>query len=209
LTTTQGTRPVKAWAAFALAGAGLLFSVASADGSEPGGGSQASCSIRPRVLDTQIAAESLIVRIELFSSDGLTPLPPEGVEPGIRVSSVAGVPLPEPDGRSEGIGESFGTRTYEDVMDLRGGVHVPNGLPELVARFVDPSDGDPTTTEDGNAGDVLAMLMDVPDGETVEVCIAGRFEGSPFRCCDSITIRNRGLRDLPGGVLRPDGNDRR
>jgi len=200
---------VKAWAALALAGAGLLFSVASAHEPETGSGLQASCSIRPGVLDAQVAAGTLIVRIELFSPDGLTSLPPEGVEPGIRVSSVAGVPLPEPGGDSEGIGESFGARTYEDVMDLRGGVHLPNGIRELVARFVDPSDGDPATTEDGNAGDVLAMLMDVPDGEAAEVCIAGSFEGSPFQCCESVTIRNRGLRDLPRNVVRPDGSDER
>ena len=57
--------------------------------------------------------------------------------------------------------------------------------------------------EDGDAGDILAMLMDVPDGTSVPVCIAGRTGGASFQCCDTIEVRNRGLRDLPRGLIPP------
>lgn len=190
-----------------LTGAALLFVPAWAGGRQSEGAPQAGCSIQPRLLDVRTAAQALVVRIELFSSDGLTALPSEQVEPGVWISSVTGVPLPPPDGHSEGIGESLAARSYEDLMDVRGGIRVPNGLPELVARFVEPSDGDPATKDDGNAGDVLAMLMGMPDGESAEVCIAGRLNGSFFQCCDSITVRNRGLRDIPRGILPLEGSD--
>ncbi len=51
--------------------------------------------------------------------------------------------------------------------------------------------------------DILAMLMGVPDGETAPVCVAGRAAGATFECCDTIEVRNRGLRDLPRGLTPP------
>ena len=148
------------------------------------------------------------MRIEVLSPDGLTTLPSRKIESGVWVTSVGGTHLPPPDGESEGIRESLSARTYEDAVDVRSGILAPNGVQELVVRFVDPSDGNPTTREDGNAGDVLAMLMDAADGASAEVCIAGRIDGAAFQCCDAVTVRNQGLRELPRGLLPLEGSDR-
>ena len=156
----------------------------------------AICRLRPRVLDVRRHAGALIARIELFGPGG-SALDPTIIEPGVHVSSVRGVELPGPDEAREGIDENPTARRFEDAVDVRGGGHIPNGAREAVIRFDLPCDGDPATRDDGDAGDVLAMLLDVPDGQAVEVCLAGRVGAKPFRCCDSLSIRNRGLRDLP------------
>jgi hypothetical protein len=87
----------------------------------------------------------------------------------------------------------------EDQLDPATGAASPNGVRELVVRFARPSDGNPSTRQDGDAGDLLAMLMDARDGAALEVCLAGTVGGQAFRCCDSVTVHNRGLRDLPRG----------
>lgn len=176
-----------------------------AAGGAPAGPPQAFCLIEPGVMDVRINPGALIVRVELFSPDGLRPLDAAGISPGVHLTSVGGTRLPVPGSGAEGIGETRGARRSEDRTDVRRRRPVANQVPELVIRFQQPGDGDPATAEDGDAGDVLAMLTDVPDGRTAEICLAGSVGDAQFNCCDTVTIRNRGLRDLPPG-LRPGGS---
>ncbi len=169
---------------------------------------QSHCRLDPKTLDVGRVAGPLVARVELFSADGLGAIQPARLAPGVYVSSVAGMRLPGREEGSEGIDESPGARLVEDRAGVRGGGHLPNGVPEAVVRFVRPCDGKAETRDDGDASDVLAMLMDVPDGGTVEVCIAGRVDEVPFECCDAISVRNRGLRDRPHGLIPATGHGR-
>jgi hypothetical protein len=180
--------------ALALATALAPTSVARADGI-------AACRIEPRVLDVAAAAGPLIVHLELRSAAGRPPVAPEAIEPGVYIASVAGVTLPAPGTGQEALEEDPAGRHVEDLLDAPGGAALPNGTRELVLRFSRPSDGNPETRHDGDAGDVLAMLMDLPDGAAAEICVGGAAGSRAFQCCDSVTVRNRGLRDLPRGLL--------
>lgn len=175
-----------------------------AAGGSPAATARAFCFIEPREMDVRVNPGALVVRIELFSPDGLRPLSTAGISPGVYLASVGGTRLPVPGGGLEGIAEARGARSHEDRMDVRKRGPGANQAPELVIRFTQPSDGDPSTPEDGDAGDVLAMLTDVPDGRKAEICLAGSVGEAQFSCCDTVTIRNRGLRDLPS-ALRPGG----
>jgi hypothetical protein len=161
--------------------------------------SAAACRITPAVLDVSRPAGPLTVRIELTAP----PSPAEAIEPGVYISSVNGVRLPAPSATAEGIGERVTGRAVEEVLDPPARLERPNGRSALVVRFDRPSDGNPTTREDGDAGDILAMLMSVPDGQTAPICVAGRVSGAIFECCDMVEVRNRGLRDLPRGLTPP------
>lgn len=194
-----------AGAALALMGAALLLDPPLPAEPVESAPVRAACRLEPRVLDVGQRAGALVARIELFSADGLSFLDPSGLEPGVHVRSVNGAVLPAPGGPAEGIGERRAARRVEDRLDVRGLGQAPNGIPEAVVRFERASDGDPSTPEDGNADDIIAMLMDVPDGRQVEVCLAGRAAGFSFTCCDRLTVRNRGLRHLPSEPGRPGG----
>ncbi len=167
----------------------------------------AACRIAPAVLDVSRPAGPLTVRIELRSFFGKKTThcsTAEAIEPGVYVSSVNGLRLPAPSATDEGIGERvWEGRTVEDLADPWRRLDRPNGMSELVVRFDRPSDGNPATREDGDAGDVLAMLMGVPDGHSAPICVAGRAAGATFECCDMVEVRNRGLRDLARGLLPP------
>ena len=192
-------------AAIATVFAGLFFGPALLRGEEQGRrphSINAVCRLEPRVLDASRPAGALIARIEIPppgpSTSGIRSLE---IEAGVYVISVNGVRLPEPSDEVDGIQEDTSARGREDRIDVRSGRAVPNGIEETVVRFIRPADGDPATPGDGNAGDLLAMLMDVPDGSSVEVCLAGRVAGQTFECCDSVLMRNRGLRNLPAGLF--------
>lgn len=161
------------------------------------------CQITPAVLDVSKAAGPLTIRLEFIPRGTHSPLDPRTVETGLYISSVGGVRLPPPWAEAEGIDEAPGGRIVEDKRGLWQGVSGPNGIPELIVRFREPCDGDPATRNDGDAGDILAMLLDLPDGRSAEVCVAGRVAGSGFECCDRIEVRNRGLRDRPLGLFLP------
>ena len=161
---------------------------------------QSHCRLQPRTLNVSRSPGPLVGRVEFFSADGLTAITPTDLAPGVYISSVAGMRLPAPGEQAEGIDESPAARLFEDREDVRGRGTIPNGVPEAVVHFTRPCDGKSGTRDDGNSGDVLAMLMDVPDGQTAEVCIAGRIAGTGFECCDAIRVINRGLRDLPRGL---------
>ena len=166
---------------------------------------QVVCRLAPRVLDVSRRPGPLIARIEVFSSDGLTALDPMGIGAGVHVTSVGGTPVPAPSPHEEGIEEDPTARRLQDKADVRSGAPFPNGIREAVISFRHPVDGDPSTRGDGNAGDVLAMLLGVPDGQEAPVCLAGQLEGAWFQCCDTVQVRNRGLRDLPRGLFPAGG----
>ncbi len=179
----------------------LSTTIAAGAPAEPAEGIEAVCHVTPGVLDVGRPAGPLAVRIEMLSPPGDGPAPsPEEIRPGVHVSSVAGVRVPAPSSEVEGIDEHAAARTIEDRADLRRRTPLPNGIPELIVRFEYPSDGDPATRGDGDAGDILAMLMGVPDGQAAEVCFAFQAAGTPFECCDTIIVHNRGLRNLPRGL---------
>jgi len=181
---------------------------ASADG-PPAGSIAVACRLEPEVLDVGRPAGPLTARLEVFAGNGLVGLDPRELSPGVYVSSVAGRPLAAPSSDTEGIEEDPTKRSFEDGQDARGRSPLPNGVPEAVVRFARPSDGDPRTARDGDAGDVLAMVMDVPDGTSVEVCLAGSFRGAAFACCDQLRVRNRGLRPVPRGLIPVQAETRR
>jgi len=163
----------------------------------------AVCRVTPAVLDVSRPPGPLTVRIELRSSSGerVKPAPRvEAIEPGVHISSVNGVRLPAPSTATEGIGERIAGRSLDPASGAPPGEGDPGGNAALIVRFDRPSDGNPSTREDGDAGDILAMLMGVPDATVAPVCIAGRAAGESFECCDTVVVRNRGLRDLPRGL---------
>ena len=183
----------------------LSGAVALAGPAEPAE-SAPTCRISPAVLDVSHLAGPLTVRIELPAPAGTESMPQsaaESIEPGVYISSVNDVRLPAPSTNSEGIGERVAGRAVEEVADPQARLEQPHSKSVLVVRFDRPSDGNPATCEDGDAGDILAMLMSVPDGQTAPVCVAGRAAGATFECCDTIKVRNRGLRDLPRGLTPP------
>ena len=202
---SPGGRPVlRSAAILVLAVVCLAGGPVSASGAPtPGRNSRVVCAIEPHQLDVARRPGPLVARLEIYSADGLEARDASRIAAGVYVSSVAGTPLPPPDGRSEGIGEDTAARRIEDRADVRGHGAVPNGVPEMVVRFDRPSDGDPRTREDGDAGDILAMLTDVPDGASVDLCLAGQAGGEPFTCCAAVRVRNRGLRDRPQGLHGP------
>ncbi len=165
------------------------------------GGASGICRFEPRVLDVSRRPGPLTVRIELPPAQRFSIVPPaRAIDPGVYISSVNGRRLPAPSDRVDGIEEDASARRFEDRFDLRTGRAGSNGLDETVVRFNRPSDGIPKTRGDGDAGDLLAMLLDQPDGTLAEVCVAGSVGGTPFEFCDHVMVRNRGLRDLPAGL---------
>jgi len=193
-----------------------VFAAGSAAAGQPSGaatpaaeGRAPACRIAPEVLDVGRPAGPLLVRIELppaaaNEGSGASPASPmEAIEPGLYIASVNGVRLPAPSAVAEGIGERVAGRSVELQPGTLSGAGPPGGAPVLVVRFDRPADGNPATREDGDAGDILAMLLGVPDGAAAPVCMAGRIDGIPFECCDAIEVHNRGLRDLPRGLAPP------
>ncbi len=195
-------------AAGALAFAALLLAAGPSrgDSSPSEEVPQVVCRLAPRVLDVSRRPGPLIARIEVFTSDGLTVLDPMRIGAGVRVASVGGTLVPAPSPDEEGIDEDPTARRLEDKVDVRGGAPFPNGIREVVLSFRRPVDGDPSTRGDGDAGDVLAMLLGVPDGQEAQVCLQGQLDGMSFQCCDTVQVRNRGLRDLPRGLFPPGGD---
>lgn len=161
--------------------AGLLLALAGTAGASA---AEVVCRLQPSVLDVHERAGALIARIEhpaLAGGAGAT-------LGGVFVSSVAGIDLPGPGEGGEGI----------DAAPPRRDPVPAAGAASRVVRFDRPCDGDPVTRDDGDAGDVLAMILDLPDGTSVPVCLGGTLDGVPFTCCDTVVVRNRGLRDRRG-----------
>jgi hypothetical protein len=193
-------RPLRRWALMAVFLACVATGVAGQAGRP--GPPDVSCKLAPAVLDVSVPAGALVARIELHSPQaGGVQLSADRISAGVVIASVGPTRLPRPGGKLDGIEEHVQARRVEDLVDTRLGTASPNGVPELVVRFDRPSDGDPATREDGDAGDLLAMLMDVPDGTSVPICLEGRIDDATFTCCDSVVVRNRGLRNLPRGLL--------
>ncbi|MGD8377119.1 MAG: hypothetical protein PVF68_13370 [Acidobacteriota bacterium] len=163
--------------------AGLFLALAGTAAASAGG---VVCRLEPSVLDVHERPGALIARIEhpALAAD------PGATLDGVFIASVAGNRLPGPDEPGEGI---------DAAAPRRGPVEaLAGGGDSRVVRFDRPCDGDPGTRDDGDAGDLLAMLLDVPDGTSVPVCLGGTLDGIPFACCDAVVVRNRGLRDRPG-----------
>lgn len=194
----------------------VVFAAGSAAAGQASGAAPAAvnarapaCRIAPKVLDVGRPAGPLLVRIELppavgqEASAASLASPVEAVEPGVYIASVNGIRLPAPSAAVEGIGERVAGRSLEHQPGAPSGSGPPAGTPALVVRFDRPADGNAATREDGDAGDILAMLLGLPDGQAAPVCVAGRIDGVPFECCDAIELHNRGLRDLPRGLAPP------
>jgi len=107
-----------------------------------------------------------------------------------RVSSpsIGELTLPTPsaaagcnDSTQDGIWETLSQRVIQ-------------GSGSATLRFSMPSDGR-CATLDGNRQDVIALLLDVPDGETASICVSGVHPDTGFvEACGAVTIQNRGNR---------------
>ena len=146
--------------------------------------------IEPTSFDTRGAAPSFEVILEADRGAG-HPMSAGGIDPGLRVSRVGGRRLPGARQGADGIIET----------------PVPDARVRGLAIFQAPSDGDPATP-DGNAQDLLALMLEQPDAAMVEVCFAGTAEGSSFEACTRVRLTNRGLRDRPAAMPGWKGGSR-
>ena len=133
----------------------------------------------PSFFDLHSAPSTFEVALRV-DRGATSPLDPSVIAAGLRVSRVGGIDLPGP----------------ADGADALVETPVPGARLRGVAVFSAPSDGD-AATPDGNGADLTAMLMDRPDGATVQVCFAGIADGEAFEACTSLRIRNQGLRKRP------------
>jgi hypothetical protein len=104
--------------------------------------------------------------------------------PGIG-KIVLPVPMAEPGCdpfTEDGIWESLDDRTV-------------TGAGVATLRFTMPSDGQ-CQTMDGNRQDIIALMLDIPNGEVATLCLTGTYPGEadPVECCGSVGVTNHGNR---------------
>ena len=156
-------------------------------------GPQAICSINPSSLNLQSNGNSFTLSTVLTDPSSGLVLDPALMSPAYlsRVSSpgIGDIVLPTPnagpgcnDFTDDGLWETVASRTV-------------TGSGTATLRFNTPSDGQ-CETRDGNRQDLIALLLDVPDGETASICYTSSYPGffRPFECCAAAAITNHGNR---------------
>jgi len=103
--------------------------------------------------------------------------------------SIGKVSLPTPSA-APGCDDATEDGLWETVSQ-----RVIQGSGSATLRLSTPSDGR-CATMDGNRQDILALLLDVPDGETATICVAGKHPAYPglVQGCGTVVIQNRGNR---------------
>jgi hypothetical protein len=152
-----------------------------------------SCDISPTTLNVKATSDPFTISTRLSSQCDASPLEPSilGTAWISQISSptIGTIVLPTPssapgcDSLSEdGIWETRGSR----VLTGNGGAKF---------RFTTPSDGN-CETEDGDRQDIIALLLDVPDGETATICYEALYPGAPApaSCCAPVRVNNQGVR---------------
>jgi hypothetical protein len=152
-----------------------------------------TCEVSPSSLNLQSRGNSLSIRVTLIDSISGSSIDPGLMTPVFisRLSSpgtgdiVLPIPRAEPgcdEFTDDGIWESFEDRTVTG-----GGV--------ATLRFNMPSDGQ-CETMDGNRQDIIALMLDIPDGEVASLCITSTYPNAPdsFECCGIVSITNHGNR---------------
>ena len=152
-----------------------------------------SCEITPLTLNLQSQGLKLSIKTTLMNPATGGILDPTFLNPvyisRVRSPSVGEVVLPKPraepgcdDFTEDGIWETFGDREI-------------NAFGTANLRFKTPFDGK-CETMDGNRQDIIALMLDIPDGETAQICYESSHPSSPdpVECCSIVTVANRGNR---------------
>jgi len=152
-----------------------------------------TCGINPTTLNVKATADPFTIDTRIVNSCNGNPL--NAASMGAAWISQVGSPtigtivLPTP---SSAPGcDSF---TQDGIWETRAARTVTgNGSAKL--RFTTPSDGN-CQTEDGDRQDIIALLLDVPDGATATICYEALYPGAlaPVSCCAPVRVNNRGVR---------------
>lgn len=153
----------------------------------------ANCDIQPSSLNLNSRGTFLSIKTSLTDSLSGVGLDPVLMAPAhisrINSASVGDITLPIPrtepgcdDLSEDGIWESIENRTVDEF-----------GL--AILRFIIPSDGQ-CETMDGTRQDIIALMLDIPDGESAQICYTSIYPNAPdpVDCCASVLVKNHGKR---------------
>jgi hypothetical protein len=152
----------------------------------------AACAASPATMNLRSEGGGFSVEARLSSACSEAPLDPTRLDP-LHVSRVSApsfgtIVLQEPS-TAPGCDDRTEDGIWENVSARKAS---RDGSMEIV--FNRPSDG-LCSTPDGNRQDIIALLLDAVDGETVEVCVAGSYPGDPsVECCAPVRVTVRGSR---------------
>jgi hypothetical protein len=151
------------------------------------------CGINPTTLNVKATADPFTIDARLTNQCTGQPLDAATMGPAwiSKVSSptIGEIVLPTPS-----TAPGCDSLTQDGIWETLSARNVTgNGTARL--RFTTPADGN-CQTLDGDRQDVIALLLDVPDGETATICIQAAYPGaqSPVACCGQVRVNNRGVR---------------
>jgi hypothetical protein len=151
------------------------------------------CEMIPASINLQSKGAGFSIRTTLTNLENGQILDPAFLPP-VHISRIAApglgeIVLPVPRAAT-GCDDFTEDGIWEDIIDRS-----VTGTGSATLRFNRPSDGQ-CETMDGNRQDLIALILDIPDGETATVCYRGTYPGmaGPFECCGEVSVTNHGNR---------------
>jgi hypothetical protein len=151
------------------------------------------CEIVPSSLNLQSRGTGFSIKTTLTNLENGQILNPAFLSP-VHLSRIASpglgeILLPVPRAAT-GCDDLTEDGIWENTIDRS-----VTGTGTMTLRFNQPSDGQ-CETMDGNRQDLIGLLLDVPDGDTAQVCYRGTYPGmaGPFECCGTVAVTNHGNR---------------
>ena len=152
-----------------------------------------TCDIVPTTLNVKAASDPFTINTRVSDQCTGGPLVPTLLGTAwiaaVASPTIGTIVLPTP---SSAPGcDSF---TQDGLWETRAD-RVITGNGGAKFRFNVPSDGN-CETEDGDRQDIIALLLDVPDGETANLCFEAVYPGAVWRasCCAPVGVNNQGAR---------------
>jgi hypothetical protein len=153
----------------------------------------ATCDIVPTTLNVKASSDPFTINTTVTDSCSGTPLDTAQLGTvwiaAVSSPTIGTIVLPTP---SSAPGcDSF---TEDGIWETRA-ARVITGNGGAKFRFNNPSDGN-CETEDGDRQDIIALLLDVPDQETAQICYEAAYPGAvgTASCCAPVGVNNQGLR---------------
>lgn len=151
------------------------------------------CEATPSSLNLQAQGNTLTIKTTVTNLDLGTVLDPSLLAPAFIariLSSSAPINLPAP--RAEpGCDDFLEDGIWETLAD-----RTTTGSGQASMRFSTPADGQ-CETMDGNRQDIIALMLDIPDGEVAEICHITSHPDLgqvPIECCAGVRVTNHGNR---------------
>jgi hypothetical protein len=154
---------------------------------------EASCVFNPSSLNLQSQGSSFSIKTSLFDTGNGVDLDPDLLAP-VYISRISApgvgdilLPVPRAEPGCDDLTEDGIWETATDRTVTGGGT--------ATLRFNIPADGS-CQTMDGNRQDLIALMLDIPNGQTATVCYAGILTvlSEPFECCSTTSVTNHGNR---------------